>query len=248
MELLQLLAKLGLPSAIVGMVIIAIVFRKQSQNLANIAVGISIFLGACFGAIQIYNLVTGSDIEIVINPEDVYTVTRYGEPTDLNIQIKRQGTLLDSLILRKPNLDIYENRILSLSRIKQDSKFAAEYNSNKLGVINFQMLRNQGWHLSTEIKGKNALSWSTNRVYTGQEATLGETEHGLLKITIHKISDKAEVSLKIEGKEDPIPKTVSIPNKGVDTQDFPELPTYYIAVREANFKNGWAAFNVFIIR
>ncbi len=250
MELLQFLAELGLPSAIVGMVTIAWLFRKQSPIWANVAVGISIFLAAIFGIIQIVVLFTGSDIKITTTPKNVYAITPRGKPTDLMIQIKRQGSLLDSMMLRKPSVNSYEDRMLSLSLItnKQSRKFAATYEGNQLGVINFQMLRNKGWHSSTEIGGGNPLSWSTYRVYIGQEVTLGETEHGQLKIILHKVSDKAVVSLKIEGKEEPIPKSVSVPNKGVDSQDFPDLPTYYIVVREADFKKGWAAFNVFTIR
>ena len=53
MGLLLLLAKLGLPSAFVAMVIIALVFHQQFPKLSKISVGISIFLVASFGIIQI---------------------------------------------------------------------------------------------------------------------------------------------------------------------------------------------------
>ena len=251
MELLQLLAKLGLPSAIVAMVIITVIFHKRFPKLSVIAGAISIFLATTLGIIQIGLYVTGSDIVIMTEPKKVYAITSKGKPTDLTIQIMREGNLLDSLILEKPNQNSYEGRLLSLflTENKRDEKFAVKYEGNQLGVINFQALRNSGWHPSAETReSRDPLFWYTYKVFIGQKQFLGESEYGRLSIKLHKVSDKAEVGLQLEGHDDPIPNRISISSKGVGKQDFPGLPTFYIAVREANFKEGWAAFSIFTTR
>ncbi|GAH48392.1 unnamed protein product, partial [marine sediment metagenome] len=132
---------------------------------------------------------------------------------------------------------------------EQDRKFAAKYEGNQLGVINFQTLRNTGWRPAAETReSTDPLFWYTYKVFIGQKQFLGDSEYGRLSVKLYKISDKAEVGLQLEGHDDPIPKTISVPNKRVGKQDFPGLPTFYIAVREANFEEGWVAFSIFTTR
>ena len=61
---------------------------------------------------------------------------------------------------------------------------------------------------------------------------------------------KAVVTLELDGHGTPIPRSVSIPNKGIDVQSFVQAAEFYIGVREADFQTEtpWAAFNVFTIR
>ena len=184
-------------------------------------------------------------------PKKIYAITSKGKSTDLTIRIMREGNLLESLILEKPDQDSYEGRLLSLSLTgnEQDRKFAAKYEGNQLGVINFQTLRNTGWRPAAETReSTDPLFWYTYKVFIGQKQFLGESEYGRLSVELYKISDKAEVGLQLEGHDDPIPKTISVPNKRVGKQDFPGLPTFYIAVREANFEEGWVAFSIFTTR
>lgn len=254
MGTLELLANLGLPSAIVAMVLIAYLFRSEFSKLSKVAIIISIFLASVFGVVQLIMFTIGEDVQIVLAPEQIYAITPKGSPTDLRISALRGGKELQSKEILAPDARSYQTRLLSLALFEESNRFAVKYNGNQLGLLNFQMLRDKGWRPAYD-PGANADGeprfWYTYKIFPGQDpVALGDTENGRLTIKLHQITNKVEVSLNLEGHKKPIPERLYLANKAVGMQDFEGLPTYYVVVREADFGGDkpWAAFSVFTVQ
>lgn len=219
---LDLLANLGLPSAFVAMVVIALIFRKTHAKVSVAAAVMAVGLVGVFGVTQLVESASGKDIQIHVSADDVYALAA-GGPTDLVITASRGNSAPVQLKLGKPSMERFNDRLKDL-----------------------------GWTLASDCAPQatgTPSSWSTNRVFAGQTQRLGLTKYGMLRIRAEHFlkTGEAVVTLILDGHESPIPNRLRIRNKGLGVQSFQEIPEFYVAVREADFKTTpqWAAFNVF---
>lgn len=245
MTALELLTNIGLPSAIVGLVIIAFIFRYQYKRLVKAALIIALVLAALIGLAQvIYHF----NIKVDREPENAYAMTTKGEPVDLKIDVRVGDKILKSETIARPDKSEYEGRSLKIiDNNLKDEYFVIGYYGNQVGYIYYDELHNQGWRKVNGTPGTPKF-WSTYRIYAGQSQELEGCEYGRLAIKFYAVNEgKAEVSLLLEGSGEPVPPRVLISNKGVGQQDFAGLPTFYIAIREADFADGWIAVGVFIV-
>jgi len=219
-----LLAQLGLPSAFVGMVLIALIFKKTHHRVSTGAAVMAVCLVGVYGVIQLTEALSGGDIDIEVSPSDAHAFTASG-PVALKISVSRGNSVLKTAATDQPTRENFEDR-----------------------------LRNLGWKPSTEctVPGDAREFWSTNRVYVGQTQRLGVTERGLLRISAKQFTRTGEavVTLELADGRLPVPTQLAIKNKGLDVQSFPEVADFVIAVREADFgvDPAWAAFSVFMTR
>lgn len=222
-DLVSKFAQLGLPSAFIGMFAIALFFKKNHPQVATAAAVITIFLVAVFGIWQLRESFYGRDITIDVSPPEAYAFNASG-PIALDVSVRRGEALLTSSQISKPSLENIKDRLKDLGW-RQPSAEKMVLESPKPEI------------------------WSTNRVYAGRSATLGQTEAGLLKISAMKFTGDGEavVTLELADKSDPIPPQIRIRNKGLEVQSFPDKGEYYIAVRAADFTTSepWATFSVF---
>lgn len=259
MDLIQILANLGLPSAIVCMVIIAWLFRKQFERWAKRAVVLAIILALFLGLIQLANLIIKKNISIICTPEDFYTLSRKGKPQEVKLQVQRGEKTIATKKISALDEQSYKSRLFSLKRPVNPNleKYLVMYESNQQGELNYMQLTNIGWKPTYQTGGdvETPRYWFTHKVFLGQTHNFGDTgQFGELKITFEDIRDKkAVVYLILSSRGTPFPEKVDIANKQVSHQDFAELPTFYIAVREADFRvneenpREWAAFSIFLI-
>ncbi|MBU0544821.1 MAG: hypothetical protein KKH97_05755 [Proteobacteria bacterium] len=223
---LSLFAQLGLPSAFIGMVLIAIIFKKTHTRVSAGAAVMAVILVAVYGLIQLKETHFGDDIALEVYPQEAYSFNASG-PVTLKVSVRRGKVILKTLQIDQPSDDNFGDR-----------------------------LKNLGWRKtlaeSTEQKSSTPQFWSTNRVYVGRPQTLGLTEGGLLKITAMQFTGAGEavVTLELADKSQPIPTKLTIRNKGLEVQSFPEKGDFFIAVREADFTapTPWASFAIFKTR
>ncbi|MBN1480299.1 hypothetical protein EH223_20125 [candidate division KSB1 bacterium] len=251
MDAIELLAKLGLPSAIVAMVIISYIFKDKFEKLTKISLGIAIGLAALFGIIQIVAWTSGKDVALKYSPTEFYALSRAGEPVELNVFVKKSGNTIKADTIASIDPESFENRIIVLDSTTGE-KFALLYEGHQQGTLSYEELRSNGWRQAFDLGpgDQQANYWFTHKVYVGDPAPLGKTsDAGDLEIRLKAIRDnQAIVTLALKGGGRPKPPEVGIENKKIGIQDFSGIPTFYIAVREANFKEQWAAFSVFQYR
>ena len=224
-NLFELLAKLGLPSAFVGMVLIAVIFKSTHRRVSAWAAVVAVCLVGVYGVIQLAEALSGRDIDITVSPTDAHAFTASG-PVALEISVSRGSSILKTARIDQPSKANFEDR-----------------------------LRNLGWRPSAECTvpadGTPAF-WSTNRIYAGQTQRLGLTEYGLLRINAKQFTGTGEtvVALELADRGQPVPQQVAIRNKGLEVQSFSDAADFFIAVREADFTAdpAWAAFVVFRMR
>lgn len=254
MSTLQFLVNLGLPSAFVGMVLIAILFKRSHGTISAWAASIAVGLVGLFGLIQLVDVLRGKDVIVQFEPADVQGFTPSGRPVDLKIEARRGSRVLNVRRVEKLSERAYKSRPLSLGE-PQGAVYAVEYQDFQLGVLNQQRLRDAGWQpaeecarSAEEIAGTPRF-WHTSRVHAGDTYKLGPSQYGAVQISARSFTSdgKALVTLALGGHGLPRPTEVAIANKGLDVQSFAEVPEFYIAVREADFesRNPWAAFSVF---
>lgn len=250
--LLNLLVGLGLPSAIVAMVLIALVFRRDHKKLSVVAAAVAVALGTLLGVIQLADYVRG-DLEIQTSPADATAVMADGKPIDFDISVLRGGRVVKTQQIPQRAVTELEQRALGLDHL--DSAFRVSYAGSPLGRIGDDRVRDLGWRPVAECRETEAGApqfWSTYRVYVGREHRLGQTADGVLRLQAKRFTadGHAVLTLRLDGHDAPDPPEVSIPNKGLSTQTFPGVGDFYIAVREADFTGPqpWAAFSVFAIQ
>lgn len=224
MTSIELLTQLGLPSAFVGMVLIALIFKQSHPQVSVAAAVMAVVLVGVFGFVQLAEGVSGKDIGIQVSPEGVYAVSADG-PTALSISASR-GKAVQTYAIEKPSKDGFETRLHNLGW-----KLATECATQTETTPHF---------------------WSTNRVHAGQTQKLGSSKYGLLKLYAERFTGDGDavVTLILDGQGAPLPKRIEIRNKGLAVQSFEEIPEFYVAVREADFQASppWAAFNVFSLQ
>lgn len=251
MDAIQFLAKLGLPSAIVAMVIISYIFKDKFEKLTKISLGIAIGLAALIGLIQVFTWISGKDVTLSYSPSEFYALSRAGEPVELNVVVKKSDKTIKADTVASIDPASFVNRIIALDSVA-GQKFALFYERFQQGTLSFDELRSHGWKQAADTGpgDAHATYWFTYKVYVGEPAPLGKTsDAGDLQILLKGIrNNQAIVTLILKGSRQPKPSEIGIENKKIGTQDFPGLPTFYIAVREANFEEQWAAFSVFQYR
>ncbi len=219
--MIEQLTDLGLPSGFVGMVLIAVIFRKIHQRVALVAAIMAVLLVGIYGTIQLIEAWSGEDIQVAVSPVGALAFDRTG-PISLDIVVSRGDTRLATTSVAQPSADLFDNN-----------------------------LRNIGWKPAAECLEPARIPslWSTNRVYAGQTQRVGQTDFGLLFIDAQQFTATGEavVALELRGSVAPIPEQLAIRNKGIGVQSFPELPEFFVAVREADFQASppWAAFTIF---
>ncbi len=253
MEMLKLLASLGLPVAFVGMVVIALVLKPINKTVSTWAAWIAVGLVAVLGVGELVNALRGSDISLAVEPSSVYAFTPEGQPIDLHITAARRTAVVASMNVPKQTEDLYASRPLALESVEKG--LIVKHQGYPVGVLTRERLRDMGWRPSEELgplgEGEPKY-WYTNRVHAGQTQRLGESKYGVLSIHAKEFtgSGEAVVTLILQGHEGPLPSELRIPNKSLGTQSYSGIPEFYIALREADFaaEPPWAAFSVFSIQ
>jgi hypothetical protein len=253
MRAIEILTNIGLPSAIIGMIVIAFLFRKEYKKIVKAALIIALILATLLGVAQI---IYHFNLKVDRIPHNVYAIATGGNPVELKIEVKVGDKILKSDIITKPDSVEYENRPLKVINNDLDNQcFNIGYYGNQVGRVFYDELTSQGWRKFTGTS-ETPRFWTSYRIYLGKSHDLKQCEYGKLSIKFYSVKSVikegkeegvAEVSLFIEGRETPNPATVLIQNKGVGQQDFVELPTFYIAIREANFTEGWIAVNIYTV-
>jgi hypothetical protein len=226
MNPVTLFAQLGLPSAFVGMVLIAVIFKKTHQRVSAGAAVMAVCLVGVYGVIQLTDALSGRDIDIEVSPPEPYVFNGSG-PVALEVSVRRGKEILKT------------KKIDPLS----DDNFG-----NKLRVLGWSKPSAEG----TMQESSTPQFWSTNRVYPQRPETLGVTGIGKLMIRAIRFSEAGEavVTLELADKSQPQPPQLTIKNKGLDVQSFQGKGDFYIAVTGADFtaNSKWATFSVFKTR
>ncbi|MFX0203266.1 MAG: hypothetical protein ACFFCW_44750 [Candidatus Hodarchaeota archaeon] len=248
MQILELLADLGLPSACVGTVIIAIIFKRTHAKISTWAAVIALVLMVIFAVIQFVEVFRGSDVSIGVKPAGASAFTASGHPVNLEISVTRKDKVLATRIIEKLSESTYQTRPLVVNM--EATGLTVSYGDYQIGLLAFDRIRTVGWRPAEECAESGSPHyWYTNRVHAGQTLRLGETDYGTLKICAISFTEsgEAKVALELAGHGEPIPAEVVIRNKGLGVQSFLGIPEFYIAVREADFTTDhpWAAFSVF---
>jgi hypothetical protein len=222
MSTIELLTKLGLPSAIIGIVLIAITFRRTHLKISAAAAAMAVFLVFLLGVVQLVHTVTDGDITIALAPADAHVLTANG-PASLKIAVVRGDDSVRTSTIARMSDESFERVLLDLG-FRRAEKLEPP-------------------------RGTLPRYWSTNRVYAGQTYRVGETEYGLLQLRATQFTESGDafVTLELVGRGRPIPEHLEIKNKQLDAQTFAGLPEFWVAVREADFtgKRPWAAFSIF---
>lgn len=251
MDVLKLLVSLGLPTAIIAMAAIAFLFKDKFEKEAKAALIIAVALAALLGLYQLLALITGKDIAVSSTPTNFSAMTADGRVQAAKLTVYKGNKTVAKKTFAALDSAGFSVRPLTLA-FGDSNRFQVKYGSFGQGVLNFQILRDNGWRPSSEAvsKAETPRYWFTHKVFVGQEIELGDTgDSGILSIKFLSIKDhRAQVRLSLKGRGKPVPRSVGIVNKGLEAQDFKGLPTFYIAVREANFSENWAAFSVFQYR
>ncbi len=246
MDALELLTKLGLPSAIIAMVIISFIFKDKFEKLARITLTVALVLMAIVGISQLVAWMSGKDVSVSYSPQHFYAVSLTGEPVELKVSVKKGGTTIVADSIPSLGTDLFKARTLTMEKL-DSTRMAILHNNYAQGTLNTAELRNSGWVPSFEAGDAHPNYWFTHKVYVGDKIRVGNAPNGgELSLAFLSIREnKAFVRLAIKGSEKPRPDKVGIKNKEVGAQDFQNMPTFHIAVREANFAEKWAAFSIF---
>ena len=252
MDVLKILVGLGLPSAIIAMAAIAYLFKDNYDKISEASLIMAISLAALLGLYQLVALITGRDISIAVQPANFSAITADGKIHSAEVQVYKGDKAVKREIFAAIDSVAFSNRLLTLG-FADSSRFRVIKGAFAQGMLNFQVLRDNGWRPGTEVPqtGQTPRYWFTHKVYVdGDDVVLGDTgDSGILSLKFFAIKEnRAEVRLILKGRDKPRPRSVGILNKGLGAQDFEGLPTFYIAVREANFSENWAAFSVFQYR
>ena len=251
MDVFKLLVGLGLPSAIIAMAAIAYLFKDKYEKVSKASLIIAISLGALLGLYQLVALITGKDVSLLVRQDNFSAITFDGRVQAAQVNVYKGDKLIKSKSFAAFDSTTFSKRPLSLS-YADSSRFHIMSGPFAQGQLSFQVLRDIGWRPATVVISRVDAPryWFTYKVYVGNEFDLGDTgDSGILRLKFLAIKDdRAEIRLILKGRAKPMPRTVGILNKGLSAQDFDGLPTFYIAVREANFAENWAAFSVFQYR
>ncbi len=248
MDALELLTKLGLPSAIIALVIISFIFKDKFEKLARITLTVAVVLMAIIGITQLVAWISGKDVSVSYSPNQFYALSLSGEPVELSVSVRKGGATIVADSIPSLGADSFKARVLTVERL-DDQKLSVSHNDYQQGTLNNIELRNSGWIKANEVMNteSNPNYWFTHKVYVGDKIQLGKVPNaGEMSLSFLSIHDnKAFLKLAIKGSNNPRPEQVGIQNKQVGSQDFSNMPTFHIAVREANFAEKWAAFSVF---
>jgi hypothetical protein len=245
-DALELLTKLGLPSAIIALVVISFIFKDKFEKLARMTLTVAIVLMAIIGITQLVAWISGKDVTVTYSPKQFYAVSLSGEAVDLKVSVKKGGATLVADSVLSLDLHAFEARTLTVEHL-DEAKLSVRHNDHQQGTVTYSELRNSGWIKANEAGADSHPNyWFTHKVYVGETIRLGKAQNaGEMSLSFLSIHDnKAFVKLAMKGSEKPRPETVGIQNKQVGSQDFQNMPTFHIAVREANFAEKWAAFSV----
>jgi len=251
MDILKLLVSLGLPTAIIAMAAIAYLFKDKFEKISKAALIIAVSLAALLGVYQLVSLITGKDISVSATPKNFSAMTLAGRIQPANLTVYKGNNSVANKTYAAIDSIGFSARPLTLA-YHDSNRFTVTYGAFGQGVLNYQTLRDNGWRPSTEVvaAAETPRYWFTHKVFVGQEIELGDSgDSGILSIKFLSIKDhRAQIRLSLKGHSRPKPRSVGILNKGLEAQDFEGLPTFYIAVREANFGENWAAFSIFQYR
>ena len=252
MNVLNLLVSLGLPSAIIAMAAMAYLFKEKYENISKASLIIAISLAALLGVYQLVGLIFGRDVSIKTNPGNFSALTINDRVQPAVISVYKGSKVIKKDTFLASDSAQVAARPLKLSYF-DSSRFSVLAGQYAQGLLSFQILRDNGWRPATTFgdrSGETPRYWFTHKVFVGNEIELGDTgDSGVLSLKFLAIKDnRAQVRLSLQGQSKPTPRSVGILNKGLEPQDFEGLPTFYIAVREANFSKNWAAFSVFQYR
>jgi hypothetical protein len=248
-QILETLVSLGLPSAVVAMVLIALIFKRDHAQVSMWAGWSAIGLVGVMGVAQLVEVSRG-EISVDVTPGNVYAFDMSGQPVALEVAVTRAGSTIETFTVDKIPEGQYSSRRLSLGT--GDDGLSVRFQERKIGRLTSGQLSDAGWRSATDCDNRDEGQpkfWATNRVHVGQSHKLGRTPYGMLKLVAKRFTGdgKAVVTLHLEGHQEPLPQQLEIANKGLGVQSFAEVPEFYIAVREADFTVDppWAAFSVF---
>lgn len=247
--LLQVLISMGLPAAIVGMVIVALVFRREHPTVSRWAAFAAVGLFSALGIIEVVDRATARDLTITITPSDAAGSSQAGLPTEIEVSVNRGSTSLKKQPIRAVPAEAYRSRPLTVAQGGRG--LAVMYENLQIGTLDRARLNDAGWRLAEECgtSGGQPRFWHTGRIYAGQNPRLGDSFYGKLRLRALRFAGdgQAVVTLTLEGRDPPMPLEIPIKNKGLGVQSFSEVADFYIAVREADFTTTqpWASFSVF---
>jgi hypothetical protein len=252
MDILKILVGLGLPSAIIAMAAIAFLFKDKYDKVSKASLILSISLAGLLGLYQLIALITGRDISVVVQPNNFSAITADGRIHPVDVMVHKGDKVVKKVTYSAFDSVSFSNRLLTLG-FADSNRFKVMNGAFSQGRLNFHVLRDNGWRPGNEVpqEGRTPRYWFTHKVYVdGDDVVLGDTgDSGILSLKFFAIKDnRAQVRLILKGRDKPRPRSVGILNKGLGAQDFEGLPSFYIAVREANFSENWAAFSVFQYR
>ncbi|MGH8678398.1 MAG: hypothetical protein ACREUQ_08630, partial [Burkholderiales bacterium] len=144
---LELLISLGLPSAIVAMVMIALVFKRDHPKIAAWAGWAAIGLVGVIGIGQLVAIWRGN-VSVDLAPKDVFAFNAAGHPIELEITVKRAGSTLQTAKIDKIPDSSYAARHLTLGR--GDDGLAVMFEDQPIGRLNRERLIDVGWRPATE--------------------------------------------------------------------------------------------------
>ena len=93
MPTLELLAGLGLPSAAVGLILLGWILKVSHPKSSTCSFITGLAFLVTFGAIQLYQLVTGADVIISDPPPNAFVLDS-GGPVQLDITVSRGDEIL----------------------------------------------------------------------------------------------------------------------------------------------------------
>jgi hypothetical protein len=221
MTALELLARIGLPSAIVGMVLIAVVFFRTHGKVSTAAAIAAVCVAAAFSVIQ---LSAAGEYDVRISPPDVQGVGSQGRTT-VFMYVSRGGDLVKTDSIPEPTPTALTDRLHSLGWFRR-----AELPSAPEQPI--------FWPTNRAFLGQTLVLGQTE---------YGALSIHVVQFTT---GDSAIVTLQLAGYGRPRPERLTIRNKQLGVQTFEGTKDFFVAVREADMtgSNPWAAFSVFTTR
>lgn len=144
MDALELLTKLGLPSAIIAMVIISFIFKDKFEKLARVTLTIALVLMAIIGITQLIAWISGKDVSVSYSPQHFYALSLNGEPVKLNVSVKKGGTTIVADSIPSLAVDSFQERKLTIEALDSD-ELAVLHNNHQQGTSNTTELNNTGW-------------------------------------------------------------------------------------------------------
>lgn len=248
-DTLRGLADLGVPSAIIALVAIAI-FLKTHSLISKLAASSAVLLAIALGAAQLGPSILEffRPIRIETEPELWHGLTPAGRPTDVLVKaIRGEELIKDEVEYASFDRKNFARRKLRLSAFPGDhSQYAAHYNDTVIGRVQSSELRHVGWMPKYDAGANNTI-WSTKRVYVGDVILLGRSALGNLELRIlrYAADGTAHVALRLNERA-ARPEIVKIKNKSFEIQTFLGIHEHLIIVLEADFtvEEPWAKFAV----